>query len=359
MKPLVCFYQNDQSILSENYELVSCSEKQSVFDFLNAIQKDYSSQMKVLQINFEAFQVEKFKHLPLLHKIPKASVFLLKNYDLISKNDFSKEKVALPLFRPLMSRSDFMDKVRKLKHEISNGRFYQVNLTSGFKAESVLGLQNSYLLFQHLSHLYPGRYSAFLPSNDFEILCYSPELFLQKSKDVLKTQPIKGTMKPSENFFEHLLKNPKEAAELSMIVDLLRNDLNSVATTPAVVTRHRQQMNLEYTTHTYSEISVNTKQTLPVILQNTMPGGSISGCPKLESLKAIAEHETHQRQFYTGCIGWWLQDDFTLNIAIRSFLKTQNEMFYFAGCGIVYDSNAEKEWDEFLTKAGKLPIHYE
>lgn len=156
---------------------------------------------------------------------------------------------------------------------------------------------------------------------------------------------------------QELINNPKEDAELSMIVDLLRNDLNHVEKeSSAQVTAHREVMKLGYIQHTYSEIEIETDKSLPEILRSTMPGGSISGCPKTESLKLIAELETYKRQAYTGTIGWWKDNNFSLNIAIRSFMKYKNQLFYHAGCGIVYDSDSQKEWDEFLLKAGSLNL---
>ncbi len=152
------------------------------------------------------------------------------------------------------------------------------------------------------------------------------------------------------------MSSPKETAELSMIVDLLRNDLNSICEKPVTVTKHREILDLGYTQHTYSEITGLTNLNLPEILKSTFPGGSISGCPKSESLKAISEFENSPRGFYTGTIGWWQKNDFKLNIAIRSFKKQNTDLTYYAGCGIVYDSDPDCEWQEFLTKAGKLNV---
>ena len=178
---------------------------------------------------------------------------------------------------------------------------------------------------------------------------------MQKQDSQLISRPIKGT---SAIGYTDLINNPKEAAELSMIVDLLRNDLNSVSTGPATVNAHRKHLQLPYTSHTFSEVQVATDQTLPMILKKTMPGGSISGCPKVESLKAISEYENYERQFYTGTIGWWQQNDFELNIAIRSFVATHENLFYFAGCGIVSESDPEAEWNELLNKASKLKLSH-
>jgi anthranilate/para-aminobenzoate synthase component I len=115
-------------------------------------------------------------------------------------------------------------------------------------------------------------------------------------------------------------------------------------------------MQLGYIQHTFSEIEVETTKNLAEVLAATAPGGSISGCPKVESLKVIAELETYKRQAYTGALGWWKDNNFCLNLSIRTFIKKENQLYYHAGCGIVYDSDANKEWDEFLLKTGQLNV---
>ena len=178
---------------------------------------------------------------------------------------------------------------------------------------------------------------------------------MQKENNLLKTQPIKGSLAQNLNFTQDLLSNEKEEAELSMIVDLLRNDFNRIEShASAQVTKHRAAMELGYIQHTYSEITIETSQRLSPILQCTFPGGSISGCPKIESLKLISEVEQIKRQIYTGTIGWWQNNEFALNLAIRTFIQQQTDLFYHAGCGIVYDSQAENEWNEFILKTGRI-----
>jgi para-aminobenzoate synthetase component I len=337
MKPVVCFYKDNQFIYSENYILLSANK--NVFEFLADIEKKYSAAIKIVQVDFEATFI---------------CVFILNTFKIINPDYLNTtEKVDLE-FKPRISKNYFIEKVIQIKKDISDGRYYQVNLTSKFLSTSD---EDSFSVFKKYFGLFKSRYSAFLPiqihQKNYEILCYSPELFLEKIESKIKTEPIKGTLNTDMN---ELITSPKEIAELSMIVDLLRNDLNSVCDKPVRVSRHREVLDLEYTQHTYSEISGETQMTLPEILKNVFPGGSISGCPKLESLKAISEIETGPRGFYTGSIGWWHNSDFKLNIAIRSFKKQDTQIEYFAGCGIVFDSDPESEWHEFLTKAGRLNI---
>lgn len=352
MKPLICFYRN-KYIRSTDFTLIEKDVNQSSADFLIELEKKYFSALKILQIDFDAFAAQRTIKKQ-FYRSPVVQVFIVHSHEEISTDELKTNLSAqgLPYFKPETSQLTFYKSVEKIVADINDGRFYQVNLTAALSADSPL--IDSYHLFKSYFPLFKANYAAFLPSKDFDILCFSPELFLLKKDSHLLSRPIKGTTNES---FDSLINNKKENAELSMIVDLLRNDLNSVATSPAKVNVHREKMQLPYTTHTYSEIEVQTDSTLPHILQMTMPGGSISGCPKIESIKSISENENYQRQFYTGAIGWWENTDFELNIAIRSFVRTTKQLNYFAGCGIVAESDPVTEWNELLNKAGKLNLN--
>jgi para-aminobenzoate synthetase component 1 len=333
MKPVICFYKNQQAIYSDDY-ILKTSEL-NIFEFLADIEWKFSSEMKIVQIDFEA---------------TSASVFILNTYQILPLAEIQcSDKINLN-FQPAVSKKIFAEKVSRIKKYISEGRIYQVNLTSRFRSSSE---EDSLVLFKKYFSIFKSEYFAFLPLEKFEILCYSPELFLEKINSKIRTLPIKGTLTSG---LDDLMTSEKEKAELSMIVDLLRNDLNSVCEVPVTVKRHRDILDLGYTQHTYSEIIGHTQKTFSEILISVFPGGSVSGCPKIESLKVISELEDCPRGFYTGSIGWWQNDDFKLNIAIRSFKKENLNLTYYAGCGIVYDSDPEIEWQEFLTKAGKLNI---
>lgn len=359
MKPVICFYQEDQYIFSDNYVLHNCKSDESVDDFLTSIESNFKKELKIVQINFEYNNQELFKDKKELHPATKAAVFVLNQYEILpSKALLAKIPSTITTlnlqFDTLETQDGFFKKVDKIKSDIAQGRIYQVNLTAPMVSESIYTGEK---IFKNFFEKFSGQYKALLPLAEYDLISFSPELFLKKQNKKLKTQPIKGSISSTADSKQELINNPKEDAELSMIVDLLRNDLNHVEKeSSAQVTAHREVMKLGYIQHTYSEIEIETDKSLPEILRSTMPGGSISGCPKTESLKLIAELETYKRQAYTGTIGWWKDNNFSLNIAIRSFMKYKNQLFYHAGCGIVYDSDSQKEWDEFLLKAGSLNL---
>ena len=359
MKPLICFYRENQFIYSEDYILKYCSAEKRIADFLNEIEAQYKSDLKVVQVNFEYENTALFAGKKELYPSDKASVFILNRYSFLTAEQLlaalpESTEGAAHKFTVLEEKTSFLAKVNLIKKEISQGRIYQVNLTSPLVSLTTLP---SEIIFKNYFSQFNGDYKAVLPLREYDLISFSPELFLKKHGTRLTTQPIKGSLALTGDFARDLVANKKEEAELSMIVDLLRNDFNRIEEAhSAAVTVHRAPLHLGYIQHTYSEIEIETARNLAAVLEATAPGGSISGCPKIESLKLISELEIYKRQAYTGTLGWWQNDDFCLNLSIRSFMKSQDRLFYHSGCGIVYDSDALKEWDEFIMKTGHLNV---
>lgn len=356
MKPVICFYENNQFIYSTHYKLISCDPACGVTDFLNDIENQYFDSMKIVQINFEFENQLLFKKQKNLYSSAPAHVFILNEYQILTEDELLKTLAGSTcqlVFNLIENKNIFIEKIDYIKKQIALGRLYQVNLSTALVANCAG--QDPLHIFKHFYSLFNGHYKAYLPLEQLSVQSFSPELFLNKKNGLLKTQPIKGSLAQNLNFTKNLIENEKEEAELSMIVDLLRNDFNRIEKNQnAEVTQHRAAMSLGYIQHTYSEVAINTKCSLSEILLCTLPGGSISGCPKIESLILLAEIESLKRQIYTGTIGWWKANDFCLNLAIRTFIQTDESIYYHAGCGIVYDSIAENEWNEFVLKTGKI-----
>ncbi|MEK6628434.1 MAG: chorismate-binding protein [Bdellovibrionota bacterium] len=357
MKPLICFYQDDQYIYSDNYAIHTCKADQNVSDFLNLIEASFKKELKVVQINFEYNTNELFLDKKELYAADKATIFIINQHEIFTAKQLINKipSTMNPLthqFKILEEKESFKHKVEIIKKEISAGRIYQVNLTAPLVSETNYTPEK---IFKNYFEKFGGSYKALLPLPSCDLISFSPELFLKKQQRKLKTQPIKGSLPINSDFAKDLLENNKEEAELSMIVDLLRNDFNRIETEfSSKVSFHREALQLGYIQHTYSEIEIETDKSLAQILEVTFPGGSISGCPKTESLEVIAELETYKRQAYTGTLGWWKDNNFSLNLTIRTFIKVKNQLFYHSGCGIVYDSDPEKEWNEFILKTGHL-----
>ncbi len=261
-------------------------------------------------------------------------------------------------FTPTISRKAYETAYKKVKHYIKEGDIYQLNLTHRLEAETNISAPE---LFEKIVHHNPVEFLAYIEGDGFEILSASPERFIKIENRQIETTPIKGTRprgatsQEDEKFKKELLENEKEAAELNMITDLLRNDLGKICKIGSVkVTGHRLLKKCPTVWHTYSSITgeLAPKITPVEALISMLPGGSITGCPKKRAIEIIDELEPTTRSVYTGIIGYILPNqNLDFNIAIRTIIKKGENLYLQVGGGIVVDSKEKAEYDETLQKA--------
>ena len=155
-----------------------------------------------------------------------------------------------------------------------------------------------------------------------------------------------------------LLNSQKDSSELSMIVDLERNDLGKIAIPGSVkVSKHRRIETYPTVFQSISIVESEIKKGInpAKILKAVFPGGSITGCPKIRAMEIIDEIEPTARGVYTGSIGYIsFHNTMDLNIAIRTMIYKDKKVYFQAGGGIVADSNPEMEYQETLHKAKAL-----
>lgn len=263
--------------------------------------------------------------------------------------------------RSNFSQPDYLQAVTRIRDYIRAGDVYQVNLSQRFS----FPLEgNPFDLFTALFRLNPAPFYAFVQAGDHQILCTSMERFLLRRGNTIEARPIKGTRKRGATaekdrmFREELAASKKDDAELSMIVDLLRNDLGRVCAPKSIrVLEHKR---LEEYQNVYHLVSV-IEGCLPPqtgyadLIRATFPGGSITGCPKIRSMEIIDQLEPLVRHVYTGSIGYlgWHRN-MDLNIAIRTGITHAGQCHFAVGGGIVYDSDEQDEYDETLHKGRTL-----
>jgi para-aminobenzoate synthetase component 1 len=180
----------------------------------------------------------------------------------------------------------------------------------------------------------------------------------------VETRPIKGTRPRGKTiaedhvFREDLLNSAKDDAELSMIVDLMRNDLGRVCAGGTVrVSEHRRLEAYHNVFHLVSVVTGELAEGMDSIdlIRATFPGGSITGCPRIRAMEIIDELEPVRRHVYTGSIGYIsFHDTLDLSIAIRTATIFKNQMVFSVGGGVVFDSDPADEFDETLHKARSL-----
>ena len=161
--------------------------------------------------------------------------------------------------------------------------------------------------------------------------------------------------KEARRFFEN---NQKEDKEHNMIVDLERNDLSRITKPNSVKIQNLKFVQkYQYIFHNVSEISGTLLDNvrLSAIIKAMMPGGSVIGCPKINTLKLLNKEEKEPRRIYTGSFGYFRsKQDMSFNIIIRSILNFKKNNEVFAASGVILDSTAKNEYHENYLKAKSL-----
>lgn len=273
-----------------------------------------------------------------------------------------------PLFIPAVSKDTYLKNVERIREDILDGKYYELNYCIGFSA--IYHAQALSPLFSSLNAITAAPFSAFIRQAAYTLLCSSPERFLCRRGSRLLSQPIKGTNRRLEGpdnleQLRRLAEDEKERAENVMIVDLVRNDLSRVCL-PGTVRVDELCGTYAYkaVNHLVSSISGELRPgcSLAEILSALFPMGSMTGAPKLEVMKHIAAYEGEERGIYSGCVGYISPDgDFDLNVVIRSleYRHGQNKLSYKVGSAITYDSLPESEYQECLLKGSRLEQVFE
>ena len=251
------------------------------------------------------------------------------------------------------TQKSFIDKVKALQQQQIDGEFWVTNFTQNLTGNLPPSLKARELVlkvFYEFLKLGKNHCGGVVVTGEQIFCSLSPETFLVQSGKSLKTFPIKGT-----GTKDYLIKSTKEAAELHMITDLMRNDLGQICDTVNVV-RERYLTPEQNFYHARAEVEgVLTSESFEwEQYQLLLPAGSISGAPKDRVLKALKQIESFERGFYTGTFGVRLNPQKSIfNILIRTLFADQasNAWSFPVGAGITIDSDPQEEWAETLQKA--------
>jgi para-aminobenzoate synthetase component 1 len=268
------------------------------------------------------------------------------------------------------SRSEYVAAVNEIKELIRSGDTYQTNLTQQLSAVLPIGLTPQ-RIFGRLRRDHPSPFAAFIQRPGSTVVSVSPERFFRvEDSNRISTSPIKGTRPRGRTaeedaaLREELLNNPKDRAENTMIVDLLRNDLGRVCEYGGVRVESLCELEEHPTLfHLVSTISgaLRPKMKASQILKALFPCGSITGAPKISTMRIIDGLEDRRRGLSMGAIGYYvpggrfvLPKTLDLSVAIRTMVTRGNEAVFNVGGGIVIDSDPEMEYEESLVKARAL-----
>jgi len=263
-------------------------------------------------------------------------------------------------WQPTIDHETYNSAIAQIKDHIADGRTYQVNYTMRLQTEFT---GNAWNFFLHIAQN-QNDHAAYIDIGRYIICSASPELFFQLNGDTITCRPMKGTIKRGRTTMEdseqsEWLKNSaKNRAENVMIVDMLRNDLGRIAEFGSVhVSKLFETERYPTLWQMTSTVTAKTSASLTEILTALFPSASITGAPKVGTMKIIAGLESTPRRVYTGSIGYIApQRKAKFNVAIRTALidRQTEQAEYGVGGGIVWDSTSADEYAEALLKAHVL-----
>lgn len=281
----------------------------------------------------------------------------LKKHEKIKSDNFQ----ILKSWKSNMTKEEYYYKFEKIQKHLKNGNCYQVNLSQRFQNKYI---GNEFDAFLTLNKQNKAPFSSFIRLEKNCIISLSPERFISLKKHNIQTRPIKGSIKRIKNHNEDkkqikLLKSSKKnLAENIMIVDLMRNDIGKIAIPGSIkVSKLCSVESFKSIHHMVSSIigKLPKKYHALDLLKTCFPGGSITGAPKIASIKIIEKLEPQRRHTYCGSIGYIsFCGTMDTNINIRSLLTENKNIYCWGGGGIIYDSLKKEEYKEIFYKLSKI-----
>jgi len=263
-------------------------------------------------------------------------------------------------FKININRKNYTKIFNKFKKKIKSGETYQIKICTKYKTKSKI---NPLDFFSRLSNTNLAPEAFMIKDDDYSIISCSPETLIIKKGIDISTKPIAGTVKKTKRLnkikaLNYFRKNLKETKEHNMIVDMERNDLSRICKVGSVKLS-KQKIVEEYKDlfHYVSLIKGKLKKNINnyEIIKAMMPGGSVIGCPKINTLNLLNNQEKENRNIYTGSFGYIkFNGDMRFNIIIRSILNFKNISEISVASGVVVDSNANHEFNENFLKAKAL-----
>jgi para-aminobenzoate synthetase component 1 len=246
------------------------------------------------------------------------------------------------------NETQYIAYVKKVQEQIAQGWVYQVNACREISID--VEVENLRGLFSLILEKNPAPWACYLQAPGIDIASASPELFLKRDGERIRTSPIKGTAPAGTTDF-----GVKDKAENVMIVDLMRNDLGQICksgsvTVPRLLSTEAHPGLVHLVSDIEGELEEGTSWS--EIFKLLSPPGSISGAPKSSAVSVIEENEG-KRGPYCGALGWVQGDKCELSVAIRIFYK-DDKLRFGTGAGITWASVANDEWEETQLKARRL-----
>jgi len=260
-----------------------------------------------------------------------------------------------------LSESEHSKIVEDVKELIRAGNTFQCEV--GFKSKyHVEG--DTLHIYERLREVNPSPFMYFVKFGTKKIIGASPELLFSLRDGEMTTRPLAGTIrrgkdeKEDQQLARELVNDPKERAEHTMLVDLHRNDIGKVAEFGTVRVKDLMSVKkFSHVQHISSEITgtIRPGEDMFSALAANFPAGTVTGTPKIEAIKIIDKNEPEARGPYGGGVGHFgFNGDCTFALALRSVFVDGNDAYAQTSGGIVYDSEAKKEYQEIQNKLAAM-----
>jgi len=368
-KPFIIYKSDEGFDLFTNFSKKIILTNKNIQNFINNVSKNKSKRKDTdLFIGFFGYEIlnnligVKIKKQNAI-KFPKGIFYKPEkriklstrlNYKPIKPIKFNKN------FKVNLNQDSYSNIFNKFKKKIKSGETYQIKICTKYKNATQIDALD---FFCRLTKTNIAPEAFMIKDKNYSIISCSPENLITKKNNFITTKPIAGTLKKTKklnkakalSFFK---KNIKETKEHNMIVDMERSDLSKVCR-PGSVKIIKKKTVEEYKDlyHYVSLIGGKLKKKVSSleIIKAMMPGGSVIGCPKINTLNLLNAQEKEGRNIYTGSFGYInFNGDMRFNIIIRSILNYQNYSEISVASGVVIDSNAKHEFNENYIKAKAL-----
>ena len=365
-KPYIIYKSNKGFDLYTNFSKKIILNNKNVTNFLN---KKYKNKQKNTDLFIGFFGYELLNNLinikiPSQKNInfpkgifykPEKKIKISHKLNYKSKGIFKKSK-----FKININKNAYARIFNKFKKKIKSGETYQIKICTKYKIKSKI---NPLDFFSRLSQTNLAPEAFMIRDKNYSIISCSPENLILKKGTYISTKPIAGTLKKTKTLnkikaLKYFKKNLKETKEHNMIVDMERNDLSRICKVGSVkLTKQKIVEEYKDLFHYVSLIKGKLKKNIKNIdiIKAMMPGGSVIGCPKINTLNLLNNQERENRNIYTGSFGYIkFNGDMRFNIIIRSILNFKNISEISVASGVVVDSNARHEFNENYIKAKAL-----
>ena len=286
---------------------------------------------------------------------------ILSNFKSLDNLKKSKKKyIYQKKFKVNLSLNQYSKLFDKFIKKIKRGETYQIKICQKYRNNSRI---DPVKFFWNLMKINKSPESFVIRDLDYSIVSCSPETLIEKKNNMITTKPIAGTLKKTSQTSKSKAKiyfqnNEKESKEHNMIVDMERNDLSRICKKGSVRISKLKYVEeykdlYHYVTKVVGKLVRSTK--IIDIIKAMLPGGSVIGCPKINTLNLLNHHEKDNRNIYTGSFGYIKSNgDMRFNIIIRTILNFKDICEISVASGVILGSTAKKEYQENFIKAKSL-----